>query len=65
MPSHDAPAFGRGLVVPPCQNCQQSDQVRPIALHDLSPGIQYYRCDACGYVWATQDGLELRTLRRA
>lgn len=47
-------------VVPDCVNCHQSDRVREKKLEDLAPGIQYWRCDACGFVWATQDGDELK-----
>jgi ribosomal protein L37AE/L43A len=47
-------------VVPDCANCHQRDHVREMKLHDLAPGIQYWRCDECGFVWATQNGDELR-----
>jgi transposase-like protein len=61
MPSNDvSQTSAPGFVVPPCTNCQHSDQVREIAIHDLSPGIQYWRCDSCGFVWATHDGEDLR-----
>ena len=57
--SHESSA--RVPVVPVCVNCPQPDDVREMRLQDLAPGVRYRRCDACGFVWATQDGDELRT----
>ena len=38
---------------PSCPQCQQSD-VAPIHASGLSPGVQYYSCKACGYVFGTR-----------
>jgi hypothetical protein len=62
MPSNDvATPSPTGPVVPPCTNCQFAARVHPLALNDVSPGIQYWRCDTCGCVWATHDGYDLRS----
>jgi transposase-like protein len=65
MPSHDVSqrSSSRGPVVPDCENCHQPDRVREVKLHDLSPGVQYWRCEGCGFVWATRDGEDLRAAR--
>jgi hypothetical protein len=49
-------------VVPSCRNCHESSQVRPVPLSEKFPDVQYWRCDRCGFVWATRDGEDLRTL---
>jgi hypothetical protein len=60
MPLHDvSQASARGPGAPTCRNCLQAATVRTVALHDLSPGVEYWRCDGCGFVWATQDGNDL------
>jgi hypothetical protein len=56
--SHESSA--RVPVVTDCMSCHQRDRVREMRLQDLAPGIRYWRCDACGFVGATQDGDELR-----
>jgi hypothetical protein len=56
-PSRVSGASLCGTVAPPCLSCQHTALVRPLALHDLAPGIQYWSCSACGYVWATHDSL--------
>ena len=38
---------------PSCPRCQQSD-VTPVHTSDLSPGVQYYSCKACGHVFGTR-----------
>ena len=50
--------------IPPCPKCLQSVPVRHLTLDHVTPGIEYWRCEACGFVWATEDGEDLR-LRRA
>ena len=42
----------RGLVVPECANCHQSDRVREVKLDGVAPGVQFWRCEGCGFVWA-------------
>ena len=34
-----------------------------MTLDDVSPGVRYWRCDGCGFVWATRDGDDLRAPR--
>jgi hypothetical protein len=36
--------------------CCRRDPVYALPLTDLSPGVQYFRCANCGFVWATQNG---------
>ena len=61
MPLHDVSrTSARGPVVPPCTNCQLSAHVHPVAPQELSPGVEYWRCAECGFVWATYDGEDLR-----
>ena len=63
MPSRDViPTSAEAGVpdIPPCTNCQRFSQVHRLTRDDVSSGIQYWRCDACVYVWATQDGQDLR-----
>jgi hypothetical protein len=43
-------------VAPTCRQCGSSLQVRPVPMDGLDPGVQYWRCDQCGLVWATRDG---------
>ena len=41
---------------PRCACCQQADQVSQIPLPRLDyPGVQFWRCDRCGYVWELRD----------
>jgi hypothetical protein len=40
----------RGLVVPACGNCHRPDRVRAVDVDDVSPGVQYWRCDGCGFI---------------
>jgi hypothetical protein len=49
-------------VVPSCLNCHDSSKVRPVPLSEHYPGVQYWRCDGCGFVWATRDGEDLRSI---
>jgi hypothetical protein len=66
MPSRDVPQpSGSDLVIPPCKNCQTTDHVRAIELHDTSTartGVHFWKCDKCGFVWATREGKTLRTI---
>jgi len=59
---HGLPADGGQI--PSCFNCERRDRVRrlTLSLHDLLPGIEYWSCDGCGFVWATRDGDDLRTI---
>jgi transposase-like protein len=49
-------------LVPDCANCERPNRVREVKFDDLSPGVQYWRCEGCGFVWATRDGDDLRSL---
>jgi hypothetical protein len=61
MPSHDvSQTSARGQVVPPCTNCQLTAHVHPVVLQEMSPGVEYWRCAECGFLWATYDGEDLR-----
>jgi hypothetical protein len=53
-----------GGQIPACHNCQCRDRVRrlTLTLNDLLPGIEYWSCDGCGFVWATRGGEDLRTI---
>jgi hypothetical protein len=62
MPKHDAPESARGLAVPFCKNCHQPDEVRPVHVSEVDPEVQYWSCNACGFVWATRDGIDLRAI---
>jgi hypothetical protein len=59
MPPSDAAAdVKRGEcqpTYPQCPACDCEGQVQPLALADLSPGVQYFRCARCGFVWGTRD----------
>jgi hypothetical protein len=46
--------------VPHCPKCQ-ADTVRPLTFEWVADGVQYWSC-ACGLVWATTDGKELRSI---
>ena len=39
---------------PACPFCNRHDRVEPLAVSDLSPGVQDHRCAHCGFVWATR-----------
>jgi hypothetical protein len=45
-----------GNALPLCPTCQTNGHTAPIQLHDLSPGVQYWRCKACGALRATDEG---------
>jgi hypothetical protein len=59
MPLPDVPETSTRGPFPLCRLCQQSARVTPITRHELSPDIEYWRCDICGFLWATRDGEEL------
>jgi hypothetical protein len=65
MPLHDVSqrSSSRGPVVPDCANCHRPDRVREVKLDGVSPGVQYWRCDGCGFVWGTRDGDDLSVER--
>jgi hypothetical protein len=48
-------------VVPSCWKCGNAN-VLGVEVSGVSPEVHYWRCDACGLVWATRDGEELRTI---
>ena len=49
-------------VVPSCPNCHKPSKGLSVHLTETYPGVQYWRCEACGFVWATRDGEDLRTI---
>jgi hypothetical protein len=65
MPIHDVSqtSASRGLVVPACANCQQPNHVREVKLEGVSPGVHYWRCEGCGFVWGTRDDDDLSVAR--
>jgi hypothetical protein len=65
MPLHDVSqrSSSRGPVVPDCPNCHPLDRVREVKLDGVSPGVQYWRCERCGFVWGTRDDEDLRAAR--
>jgi rubredoxin len=62
MRDRDATTSVRVPVVPCCPNCHEPSNVLPVHLTETYPGVQYWRCEACGFVWATRDGEDLRTI---
>jgi hypothetical protein len=60
MPSLDAShrPSSHGVAIPKCAHCHKPGSVREVKLHDpsISPGIQYWRREVCGYLWVTLDG---------
>ncbi len=40
---------------PTCRRCHRSERVRDVAVYSIDPGVQYWMCDRCGYVWGTRD----------
>jgi len=59
----EAEKSARVLVAPPCLKCQQPFKVRPLHISGVDPCVQYWSCDSCGWVWATRDGQDLRSIR--
>ena len=49
------------VVAPSCRQCEETSLVQPVEVTDVHPGVHYWRCDACAFVWATRD-LESRSI---
>lgn len=51
-----------GVPVDPSCQCHNPSKVRPVLLSEhYPPGVQYWRCDGCGFLWAALDGEDLRS----
>jgi hypothetical protein len=62
MAPHGIKPSGDGPVVPPCRNCRDNARVHPLLLTWVAEeDVQYWSCEGCGFVWATQDGEVLRS----
>jgi len=59
LSAHDATG---PVVAPSCRQCEGTGLVQRVEINDVHPGVHYWRCDACGFVWATRDDLELRSI---
>jgi hypothetical protein len=55
MPPQDAQQISV-LPVPVCVLCNAATQVEPLSVTAISESVHYWRCTACGLVWATRDG---------
>jgi hypothetical protein len=44
---------------PRCPTGGREGHTKPLVIADLSPGVQYYRCERCGFVWATREDREV------
>ena len=64
MRDRDATELVRVPAVPSCLNCHDPSTVRLVPLNEIYRGVQYWRCDGCGFVWVTRDGENLRTPHR-
>jgi formate dehydrogenase maturation protein FdhE len=53
--NESAKASASANALPPCPTCQTDEHTTPVHLHDLSPGVRYWRCTVCGAVWATDE----------
>ena len=40
---------------PACKKCHSCERVRGVAVYGVDPGVRYWTCDRCGYVWGTRD----------
>ena len=49
MPDQSAPPRPK---VPPCVTCTDRGKVSRLEMPEY-PHLHYYRCDQCGYYWAT------------
>jgi hypothetical protein len=58
MPAQDAQQVP-DLPVPVCVLCDAATQVEPLSVTAISESIHYWRCTACGPVWATREGAPL------
>ena len=63
MSTDDAPPASNERDTPTCKKCQSSEQVRDVAMYGVDPGVRYWTCDHCGYVWGTRDSDGLPTER--
>jgi predicted RNA-binding Zn-ribbon protein involved in translation (DUF1610 family) len=55
----DSMAPGSNLVPLPCPMCDNTAGVQALAVHDAMQSVQYWRCGACGFVWATRENSPL------
>jgi hypothetical protein len=62
MPMRDATTSAPVSVAPPCLKCQQPFNVRPLHVTEADPCVQYWSCEGYGFVWASRDGEDLRSL---
>jgi hypothetical protein len=62
MRDRDATESVRVTVVPSCRKCQEPLKVRQLHVTQVDPAVQYWSCEACGFVWATRDGDDLRSI---
>jgi hypothetical protein len=46
------------VAIPECPRCHKPGSVGEVTLPDpsISPGVQYWRCEGCRYLWVTVDG---------
>jgi uncharacterized Zn finger protein len=49
-----APNGGTHNALNRCPNCSRTDVAERL-IADMSPGVQYYRCGRCGFVWGTRE----------
>jgi hypothetical protein len=60
MPSLDVSdrSSSHGVAIPECPRCHKPVSVSEVKLNELpvSRGIQYWRCQGCGYVWVMVEG---------
>jgi hypothetical protein len=59
MRDRDATESVRVPVVPSCRKCHEP---RRLHVTEVDPAVQYWSCEACGLVWATRDGEDLRSI---
>jgi transposase-like protein len=56
MPLHEPLKASASDDTPPrCPTCRTNEHIRRVQLHDVSPGVQYWRCNACQVLWATDE----------
>jgi hypothetical protein len=61
MPTDDAHRASNERDIPTCKKCQSAEQVREVAMYGVDPGVQYWKCVRCGYLWGTRDSDGLTT----
>jgi len=54
MSPSDVQARGEGEVLQVCPACDRVGSACPITMSGGSPGVQYWRCEACAIIWATR-----------